>query len=460
MTLTAYSKQQLSEASRDAITDAMGQLPLDATPPRWLLQGQKYSDANIADALRADQINGTVDDSALAQRIAASVPSHVMDGWSYFGRAIHCLIRGDTRNSVHLGYYAELRAALAIMAAEGIGIFDRQHFIIDKDGVSQRLCTTTNTPTASGTHKIIWPVYRWWYQQGLSLDLVTSIIQPGGNAISHWFNSPSGRYRHLFPSTGEWLKDWGIDLKRMDQDSKARNASSYGPSAIHNWQILLGVEAVDTVKRLWGLFRPHYSSPFYEVDRLILHRVLRDVFAAQTKRKKGSKGWTHDFNVFVDDFLEEQIDPQIVGPNRPQWEQFLCDDEAGNGFLLESAGRRSTADASSFPVEVLARAALLLRIATGSCGLHMNKTGTGWDSYAFWLDGLGVRRGFWERGAYPDDPIELWTDIGDALDALDEAPQDGDREEDSPHGARSHSPARSLTKLEECERIGLWGFGI
>ena len=143
-------------------------------------------------------INGTVDDSALAQRIAASVPSHVMDGWSYFGRAIHCLIRGDTRNSVHLGYYAELRAALAIMAAEGIGIFDRQHFIIDKDGVSQRLCTTTNTPTASGTHKIIWPVYRWWYQQGLSLDLVTSIIQPGGNAISHWFNSPSGRYRHLF----------------------------------------------------------------------------------------------------------------------------------------------------------------------------------------------------------------------------------------------------------------------
>ena len=87
----------------------------------------------------------------------------------------------------------------------------------------------------------------------------------------------------------------------------------------------------------------------------------------------------------------------------------------------------------------------------------MNKTGTGWDSYAFWLDGLGVRRGFWERGAYPDDPIELWTDIGDALDALDEAPQDGDREEDSPHGARSHFPARSLTKLEECERIGLWG---
>ena len=361
MILTAYSKQQLSEASRDAITDAMGQLPLDATPPRWLLQGQKYSDANIADALRTDQINGTVDDSALAQRIAASVPSHVMDGWSYFGRAIHCLIRGDTRNSVHLGYYAELRAALAIMAAEGIGIFDRQHFIIDKDGVSQRLCTTTITPTTSGTHKIIMACISLWYQQKISLDLLASIIQPGGSAIIHWFNSPSKRNLYLSSSTGEWLKDWGIDLKRMDQDSKARNASSYGPSAIHNWHILLGVEAVDTVKRLWGLFRPHYSSPFYEVDRLILHKVLRTVFAAQTKRKKGYKRWTHDFSIFVDDFLEEQIDSQIVEHNRPQWKQFLCDDEAGTGFFLESAGRRSTADASSFPVEVLARAAPVVK---------------------------------------------------------------------------------------------------
>ena len=217
MNLKAYSKQQLSKASRDAITDAMRQLPLDTIPPRWLPQGQRYSEPNIAEVLKNDQNNGTVDDSALAQRIAASVPSHVLDGWSYFGRAIHCLIRGDTRNSVHLGYYAELRAALAILAAEGIGIFDKQHFIIDKDGVSQRLCSSTSTPIQSGTHTIIWPVYRWWYQQSVYVDLVTSVIQPGGNSMGQWFNTPNWRNTYLSPSTKDWLRGLGDRLETNEQ---------------------------------------------------------------------------------------------------------------------------------------------------------------------------------------------------------------------------------------------------
>ena len=386
-------------------------------------------------------------------------PSHVLDGWTYFGRAIHCLVRGDTRNSVHLGYYAELRAALGLLAAEGIAIFDTQHFIIDKNGVSQRLCNADATPTESGTHKMIWPVYRWWYGQERSSDLVAAIIQPGGNSLNQWFKSSNWRKLYLSSSTGEWLRDWGVDLKHMDQDSKARNASSYGPSALHNWQVLLATDALDGIRRLWELFRPYPSSPFNDVDRVVLHRVLRLIFAAHSSRRKGSKGWKRDFSIFVDDFLEEQVDSRIVGNNRRDWMQFLCDDEIDDGFLLDYAGSRSTADTSLFPVEVLARGALLLRIATGSCALHLNETGRGWDSFEFWLDDIGVRRGFWERGAYPDTPTELWTDIDEALENLDEAQQNGTKWGESLHGPMSDLPPSGLTRLEECERIGLWGIG-
>ena len=459
MTLTSYTQQQLAVASRDAITEAMDDLPLNSGSPQWLLNGQKYTQADISKDLRDDYKNGAIDGRALAQRIAASVPSHVVDGWSYFGRAIHCLIRGDTRNSVHLGYYAELRAALAIMAAEGIGVFNTQHFVIDGSFVGHRLESKKASPIKSDTHSIIWPLYRWWSGQNMSQDLVTSVIQPGGHPMSNWFNSSNTRSIYLLPSAQKWLSEWGLDLRRMNRDRGARNASSYGPSAIHNWQILPGVAAVETVISLWRLFGPAPSSRFNEVDRLFLRRVLRTIFDGRTSRRMGSRAWNSDFCDFVDDFLDAQTNSQIDEREQPPWKLFLTDPQGGNGFPLESANGQSAINASQFPVESLSRAALLLRIATGSCGLHLNDIGIRWDSLEFWLNDIGVRRGFWERGVYPVDPTDLWTDIDEALEVLNDAQQSGNIQGESPLGTNSPFIS-SLTRLEECERVGFWGFGI
>ena len=460
MTLTSYTRQQLAIASRMAITNAMDDLPLDSSSPQWLLNGQKYERANISQVLLDDYKNGTIDGRALAQRIAASIPSHVVDGWSYFGRALHCLVRGDTRNSVHLGYYAELRAALAILAAEGIGVFNYQHFVIDQNFVGHRLESKSASPIKSGTHSVIWPLYRWWSTQSTSQDLVNSIIQPGGQAMSAWFNSPNKRSIYLLTSAETWLKDWGLDLKRMKYDRGARNASSYGPSAIHDWMILPGEKAVATVMSLWRLFGPAPSSRFDDVDRLFLRRVLRTIFNAQTTRKTGSKNWNREFRVFVDGLLDEQIHLQMTNRERCRWKHFLTAPDGGDGFPLESASGQSTITDSQFPVESLSRAALLLRIATGACGSHLNAIGIRWNSLEFWLNDIGVRRGFWEQGAYPVDPTDLWTDIEEALDTLQEDQQASNRLSPSPLGTNSPSFVSSLTRLEECERVGLWGFGI
>ena len=111
-------------------------LPIRGEPARWLPDGHKYIEPDLSLVLQSD---GSIDESALAERIAVSIPSHVFDGWSYLGRAIHCFVRGDTRSAVHLGYYAELRSALAVLAAEGIGLLDRHHFVIQENGSVKRL---------------------------------------------------------------------------------------------------------------------------------------------------------------------------------------------------------------------------------------------------------------------------------------------------------------------------------
>ena len=83
--------------------------------------------------------------------------------------------------------------------------------------------------TAGGMHRKR-QANLWLKSSDLAVDLL----------LDQWFHSANWQDRYFPSNTGEWLRDWGIDLKRMNQDAKARNASSYGPSAIHNWQVIEG----------------------------------------------------------------------------------------------------------------------------------------------------------------------------------------------------------------------------
>ena len=456
--LTLYAKQQLCQASRSAIAEAMGQLPFqNGAAPRWLPTGQRYSDTNIAEALRKDIREGTIDDSALAQRIGASIPSHVIDGWGYFGRAIHCLVQGDTRTAVHLGYYAELRAVLAIMASEGIAILHDRHFVINKDGEATQLCSQEGKPITQGTHQTIWPVYNWWIQQTAAFKVFSTIIKPGGREIQDWFDLPGQQKIYLGPTAATLLDAWGLDLKRMQRDREARNASSYGPSAIHNWEVIGKSEAVEAVVQLWQAFEPHENSRFDVVDRLILKQVLTVAFQGQTGRNPRIKKWHRSFCQFVDNFLDHHNDYPLVQVDRTNWHRFL----AGNGTAtvptaLERASNDSVSSVAWFPIEMLSRAGLLLRIASGSCGLHLSHVGATWDSLMFWLNDIGIRRGYWDQYSGPESPIDLWVDISEALEDMDEV-------RNTDHGLAGGSDgslANSLFRLEECERIGMWGFGV
>jgi hypothetical protein len=92
-----------------------------------------------------------------AECVAASALVHCGDGWGYLGRAADAILKGDLHASVHLIYYSELRASMALLATQGIYIGSGRHFALDGAGGAALL-------SAEGTHAAAWKIFDVWRQ--------------------------------------------------------------------------------------------------------------------------------------------------------------------------------------------------------------------------------------------------------------------------------------------------------
>ncbi len=70
----------------------------------------------------------------LGQYLALSSAAHVFDGWRYIAQSSLAFLAGSRTQALHLAYYAELRAGLAILAQSGIGILKTIHFALTPAG--------------------------------------------------------------------------------------------------------------------------------------------------------------------------------------------------------------------------------------------------------------------------------------------------------------------------------------
>src|SRR5207249_5741525 len=77
---------------------------------------QQYMDEALARGPSPQEAN------ELATFLAIGTCSHALDGWRYLSQAAFALLNGARRTSIHLAYYAELRAARSILGSSGIGI--------------------------------------------------------------------------------------------------------------------------------------------------------------------------------------------------------------------------------------------------------------------------------------------------------------------------------------------------
>src|SRR5690606_3214514 len=143
---------------------------------------------------------------------------HCIDAWSYLGRAVGAMLRGDADAARHLAYYAELRAALSILARSGIAVLNGRHFILDSNGhavnFSNEDFTSNRIPS---THVAAWVVLQRWAQSPSAAALLADVIRPESVPLRNWLEQiPNlSTWSSLAP---RWLQEFGADVRRFGYD--------------------------------------------------------------------------------------------------------------------------------------------------------------------------------------------------------------------------------------------------
>ena len=123
--------QQVAQADGSAIRGAMQGLVADFRARRWIDPRNPYR-TNAVASVRSHVRRGRLLRGKIVDYLAVSTILHCFDGWSYLGRALQAEMSCDPDAARHLGYYAELRAAMGVLASEGVGVFDQEHVVVGR----------------------------------------------------------------------------------------------------------------------------------------------------------------------------------------------------------------------------------------------------------------------------------------------------------------------------------------
>ncbi len=409
---------------------------------RWLDPANRYA-CDAADRLKTAPRN-LKEEKDLAQFIAASSCLHVNDGWSYLGRAISSLIAGDSHRALHLGYYAELRAAMSLLASAGIGVFKNKHYVICAANRAQKL------NCGEGTHNFAWLALKFWAEQQSSGELFGRIIRPEGKPLEAWFHARGGAAA-LQAQAKSWFLQWGMDLSRVTKDRDARNASSYRPDGIPNMWDVPTSRTMRLIRCVWEMLEPSPVAPFSVIDlyllRLAMEGHFKGVYGARASRRNPK------FMALAEQIAFSSGLPQ---PRMKSISEFLTRQDSAADPALFGYARRVPEQGARDVLGILSRAVFLLRMATGSAHELLKSAGVGPDLLSFWQEEIGAVRGLWLMGEPPSLLGDLWADIQVCLEDLAPA-------EDMEFGLLRSMDENSLglvgrlNVLTSHERVGLWG---
>ncbi|MCS4592699.1 hypothetical protein KTJ89_06860 [Brevibacterium sediminis] len=367
----------------------------------WLEQANPYLVGGSKQVVN-DCKAGTADFDKVAAYVGASSFVHCADAWSYVGRAVDALLKGDVHASVHLTYYAELRAAKSLLAAEGVFVGNRYSCALDAN-------TTLTKVSGNVTHTAAWELIETWFQQPSSVTTIAQVVAPGGQNLQSWIGQIPGGVNAVMQ---DMLAGIAFDLQSFSEDRERRNLASYEPTTL--MPATLNVDTIRrTVMEIWSEIEPMAGGDFPGIDRAILANVLVRQYSAQNLTPNPSdpsrgvvdwSGWVS----WIDSLTPAELSPSAFkevlrsDPTGSEFKEIL-----GAGFVDTSA----MTDPAEFIRPMLSRATFLTRIATGLCLRVLTDAGKSFRELTAWTEAFSESRGHIEAVPLPLPATDLITDL-------------------------------------------------
>ncbi len=394
---------------------------------RWLNIKHPYSDV-----VRELGSSGIVDEQKLGEYIAASAPLHLADGWNYLSRAFDAIVRGDRHSAYHLAYYAELRAAMSLLATEGIGIFKRRHIALSASFVP--------TEFTRANHAATWEVLSAWSDEPGTAERLLGSIQLEDKSLSEWLTAIGALPSASRVLAREWLAAWSLDLRLVAADRERRNEISYRPTRIRPLPpVDANLELTAPIFQSWEVLEPFTADG---AGVLLDSSLLRRAMSLAVKEKWCRYG-----------SLEAAMVALKNDMSQPGYEALYAGNASADA-ILSQAEEAGTVVATP----VLARALLMLRLASARSASLLADAGVSKDDLEFWWEALGTDMGLWESSGELDAFADLWRDVEEAIS------QARERMAAIPNGTSVYAVSRVLSRevsLTQFSRAPLWllGFG-
>jgi hypothetical protein len=439
--------EAMGKADPNVIAAAFQRISSNFARSEWLSPGHDVgTDPRSVDAMPPHDSARTL---ALAEYAAASVPLHVADGWTYFGRAMSALAAGGIEVAQHLLYYSELRAMHALLFRHGVVLLNKKNIALRTTGTVLIPFPASASHVAGNSHQAIWVLFRHWIKTKQATEFCARTLQLRGQPLSKWVDErpmPSS----LRSVLGALMERWGMDVARFSSDRELRNQLSYNPTRMLMSPTGVSPEFVaDVYQQVWMMLEPETSNAFENLDRYI----MRDAFQAfSAQDPDGQSVRVPAEYVSMNEYWVDRV--LGSGAGRSVAAFFDRPEEQPPPAVLSNAGQDLSGNNLGVQLTgMIGRAVILLRLATGSAKDLLKESGISSAQVEFWLDDMLSLHGIRLPEGAPRSYLDLYEGISDTVEDLGLLHDEADPADMS---LITEQLAREFQTLSGFERVPAW----